>query len=106
MRVARIAMAAGAAVLSEATTDVSEGGLVVSPNENNRRLQAFRALVGRMPEPGTNTLIVTHKPNIMDALGRDWFDVREGETSIFRPDGNGGYALVGRVQIGQWATAK
>lgn len=89
----------------EATTDVSEGGLVVSPNENNRRAQAFRALVGRMPEPGTNTLIVTHKPNIMDALGKDWFDVREGEASIFRPDGSG-YAPVGRVQIGQWATAK
>lgn len=90
----------------EATSDVSEGGLVVSPNENARRMQAFRALVGRAPEAGTNTLIVTHKPNIMDALGRDWFDVREGETSIFRPDGTGRYTLVGRVQIGQWAAAK
>jgi len=90
----------------EATADVSEGGLVVSPNENNRRTQAFRALVGRAPEAGTNTLIVTHKPNIVDALGKDWFDVREGETSILKPDGTGGYALVGRVQIGQWAAAK
>jgi broad specificity phosphatase PhoE len=90
----------------EATTDVSEGGLVVSPDENNRRAQALRALVGRMPDPGTNTLIVTHKPNIVDALGRDWFDVREGEASVFKPDGAGGYALLGRVQIGQWAAAK
>jgi broad specificity phosphatase PhoE len=90
----------------EATADVSEGGLVVSPNENNRRAQALRALVGRMPDPGTNTLIVTHKPNIVDALGRDWFDVREGEASVFKPDGAGGYALLGRVQIGQWAAVK
>jgi broad specificity phosphatase PhoE len=90
----------------EATADVSEGGLVVSPNENNRRAQALRAVIGRMPEPGTNTLIVTHKPNIVDALGRDWFDIREGEASVFKPDGAGGYALVGRVQIGQWAAAK
>lgn len=90
----------------EATADVSEGGLVVSPNENNRRTQALRALVAAAPDPGTNTLIVTHRPNILDALGRDWFDVREGEASIFKPDGAGGYTLVGRVQIGQWATAK
>src|SRR2546426_1040667 len=90
----------------ETTNDVTEGGQVVSPNENNRRTQAFRVLLGRAPELSTNTLIVTHKPNIMDALGKDWFDIREGEASIFKPDGNAGYALVGRVQIGQWAAAK
>jgi phosphohistidine phosphatase SixA len=87
------------------TPDVSEGGLVVSPNENNRRAQAFRALLGAMPDSGTNTLIVTHKPNILDALGKDWFDVREGEASIFKPEGGGKYSLIARVQIGQWVTA-
>ena len=69
----------------QATPDVSEGGLVVSPNENNRRTAALRALVGAAPEPGTNTLIVTHKPNILDAFGRDWFEIKEGEASIFKP---------------------
>jgi len=90
----------------ETTNDVTEGGQVVSPNENARRMQALRAMAGRVPEAGTNTLIVTHKPNILDAFGKDWFEVREAETSIFKPDGSGGYALVGRVQIGQWAAAK
>ena len=90
----------------ETTNDVTEGGQVVSPNENARRLQALRAMAGRVPEAGTNTLIVTHKPNILDAFGKDWFEVREAEPSIFKPDGSGGYALVGRVQIGQWAAAK
>ncbi len=89
-----------------ATADVSEGGQVVTPNENARRTQAFRALVRTVPDPGTNTLIVTHKPNILDALGKDWFEVREGEASIFKPDGSGKYALIARVQIGQWAMAK
>src|SRR6058998_3846199 len=46
----------------EPTLDVSEGGLVVSPNENNRRAQAFRAIVAAPPSAGTNTLVVTHKP--------------------------------------------
>ena len=86
--------------------DVTEGGLVVSPNENNRRAQAFRALFATAPDPGTNTLIVSHKPNIIDALGKDWFEIREGEASIFKPDGAGKAVLIGRVQIKDWETAK
>ena len=90
----------------QATLDVTEGGLVVSPNENNRRMQAFRALVATVPDPGMNTLIVTHKPNILDVFGKDWFEVKEGEASIFKPDANGTYTLIARVQIGQWTTVK
>lgn len=90
----------------QATLDITEGGLVVSPNENNRRAAALRAMVGTVPEAGTNTLIVTHKPNILDALGRDWFEIREGEASIFKPTGDGKYVLVGRVQINQWTAVK
>ena len=86
------------------TLDISEGGLVVSPNENNRRAEALRALVATAPDSGTNTLIVTHKPNILDAFGKDWFEIKEGEASIFKPEG-GRFVLVARVQIGQWATA-
>jgi broad specificity phosphatase PhoE len=88
----------------QATLDVTEGGLVVTPNENNRRTQVLRALVTTAPDAGTNTLIVTHKPNILDAFGKDWFEIKEGEASIFKPEGSG-FALVARVQIGQWATA-
>jgi phosphohistidine phosphatase SixA len=85
----------------EKTADITEGGLVVSPNENNRRTDAFRKLVGTTPAPGTNTILITHKPNIVDALGKDCFDVREGEASIFRPE-NGSYKLVARVQMDEW----
>ncbi len=90
----------------QALVDVTEGGLVVSPNENSRRAKALRALVATLPDPGTNTLIVTHKPNVIDALGKDWFEIKEGEASIFRPDASGTYSVVGRVQIDQWETAK
>jgi phosphohistidine phosphatase SixA len=85
----------------EKTADLTEGGLVVSPNENNRRSEAFRKLLGTAPNPGTNTILITHKPNILDALGKDWFDVAEGEASIFRPM-NGTYQLVARVQMTEW----
>ena len=85
----------------EKTADVTEGGLVVSPNENNRRVVAFRKLLATAPTPGTNTILITHKPNIVDALGKDWFDVKEGEASVFHP-ANGGYELIARVQMEEW----
>lgn len=84
------------------SVDISEGGLVVSPNENNRRAQAMRKLAGTPPPAGSNVVLVSHKPNIMDAFGKDWFDIREGEASVFKPDGNGGFRLVARVQASEW----
>jgi len=84
------------------TADLTEGGLVVSPNENNRRAQALRRLAATAPPAGTNVVLVTHKPNILDAFGKDWFEIREGEASVFRPDGSDGHALVSRVQAGDW----
>jgi broad specificity phosphatase PhoE len=85
----------------EKTADLTEGGLVVSPNENNRRIEAFHRMLGTAPKPGTNTILITHKPNIVDALGKDWFDVKEGEASLFRPE-NGSYKLLARVQLDEW----
>jgi broad specificity phosphatase PhoE len=86
----------------EKTADLTEGGLVVSPNENNRRAEALRKMLAAAPNSGTNTVLITHKPNIVDALGKDWFDVKEGEASIFRPE-NGRYMLVARVQMSDWS---
>ena len=84
------------------TPDVSEGGQVVTPIENNRRTAALRKLAATAM-PGTNVMVVSHKPNIVDAFGKDWFDIREAEISIFKPDGAGSYQLVARVQADEWA---
>jgi phosphohistidine phosphatase SixA len=85
----------------EKTTDLTEGGLIVSPNENNRRAEAFRRMIATPPQPHTVTILITHQPNIIAALGKDWFDVKEGEASIFRPS-IGSYKLLTRVQMDQW----
>ena len=84
------------------TPDISEGGQVVTPIENNRRAAAMKKLAATMPPAGSNVVLVSHKPNIMDAFGRDWFDVREGEASIFKPDGTG-YKLVTRIHAPDWS---
>ena len=85
----------------EKTLDVTEGGLVVSPNENNRRAAAFRKLASTVPPAGSNVVIVSHKPNIIDAFGKDWFEIKEGEATIFKPDG-AAYKVVARVQMDEW----
>ena len=85
----------------ETTVDLSEGGLVVTPDENNRRAQALRAMLAKAPEHGKNDILITHKPNIVDALGKDWFDVKEAEASIFKPEG-GHYHLLARVHMEDW----
>jgi phosphohistidine phosphatase SixA len=85
------------------TADITEGGLVVSPNENNRRMQALRKLAATAPPAGSNVVLVSHKPNILDVFGKDWFDLREGEASIFKPDGSGATKFVARVRAADWA---
>src|SRR3954470_23097678 len=46
------------------TVDLTEGGLVVTTDENNRRAEALRKMLGAAPASGTNTVIITHRPNI------------------------------------------
>jgi phosphohistidine phosphatase SixA len=75
--------------------------LVVTPDENTRRAGALLARLSRVAEKGKNTILITHKPNIVDALGKDWFDMREGEASIFIPAA-GKYRLIARVQLADW----
>ena len=85
----------------ETTLDLTLGGLIISPDEEGRRAEALRAMLANPPKPGTNTLLVTHKPNILEALGKDWWDVKDGEAAIFRPE-NGKYVLVARVPMSDW----
>ena len=84
------------------TAAFTESGEHVAPTEGAMRADAMRKIAATQPAKGTNTVVVSHKPNIVDAFGNDWADVHEGEASIFKPDGKGKYMLVGRVQASDW----
>ncbi len=86
---------------AEKAADLTYGSSGESPDEKARRSAAVRKMLGTQPEPGVNTVLVTHTPNIVDALGKDWDNVKEGEASIFRP-ASGNYTLVARVQMDEW----
>lgn len=83
--------------------DLAETGPAVSSHENNRRADALRDLVGFHKAADGNLVIVSHKPNLVEAFGQEWSNVREGEASVFEPDFTGeGYRLVARVPADQW----
>jgi phosphohistidine phosphatase SixA len=51
----------------------------------------------------TNTIIVTHFPNLTAAFPQMAAGVADGESLVFGPDGKGGAALVARVKIEDWS---
>ena len=91
--------AAGLLAVGEVTAseDVTEGGLVVSPRENQRRAEALRKILGTPPARGKNLVIVSHRPNLQDAAGKELGDVVEGETVIFKPLGEGKFQVAART---------
>ena len=87
---------------AEKSSDFTEIGMVVSPNENARRAAALKKLVETPPAAGATVIVVTHKPNIVETFGKDWFEVREGEATIFKPKQDSGTVVVARVLIEEW----
>jgi phosphohistidine phosphatase SixA len=86
-----------------ANPDLAEAGAVISPEENKRRAEVLRGLASLRPPADSNLVVVTHKPNITEAFGKDWSNIREGEATVFEPDGKGGYKLVVRIRADEWS---
>ena len=61
----------------------------------------LRAKVTQFPQ-GTNTILVTHLPNLTEAFPKLATGVEDGEALIFGPDSKGGATLVARVRIDAW----
>lgn len=48
-------------------------------------------------------MIVTHRPNLIEAFGASLADMREGEAAVLEPDYTGdGYRVVARFQVDDW----
>jgi phosphohistidine phosphatase SixA len=63
----------------------------------------LRDRASQLPAPGTNTIIVTHMPNIARAFP-DWQpQVADGESVVLRPAVSGQAQVVGRIRIEDWS---
>jgi phosphohistidine phosphatase SixA len=80
-------------------TELDENAAGMAANVERTRIAWLKTKVGETPRQATNTIVVTHAPNIKGAFG---IDAAAGETIVFKPDGKGGAAQVARLTIGDW----
>ena len=85
----------------EKTADLTEGGLVVSPNENNRRAEAFRKLLGDSPK-ARHQHRSHHSQAQHPRRAREGLVRREGRRGLDLPSRERQLRLVARVQMEEW----
>jgi phosphohistidine phosphatase SixA len=55
---------------------------------------------------GTNTIIVTHLPNITRAFPQDAQGIEDGDALVFGRNSQSASAVVGRIKISEWPSLK
>jgi phosphohistidine phosphatase SixA len=92
------------AQLGQPKTDshLGDSGQSMQVDASGARAAWLRRKVAQRPPAGGNTIIVTHFPNINEAFAKDATGLGDGEALVFRPDGHGAAAFVGRIRIEEW----
>jgi len=81
------------------TWDITSLPSAGSEQEEARRVEALRRLLGTPPSPGKNRVLVAHLFNIEAAAD---VSLEEGEAAIFRPRGGKRFRLVATVLPVEW----
>lgn len=79
---------------------LGDGGRSMQPSTVQEHASWLRDKLVEAPRAGTNTLLVTHQPNIVAALGREHSNLSDGETLVIRPGKD--LTIVARVRIDEW----
>jgi phosphohistidine phosphatase SixA len=88
---------------AETRVELGDGGASMATSAAGQAGTAWlKAKAAEVPDKGTDVVIVTHGPNVTLAFGDQLKDLGDGEMAVFRPDGKGGAALVGRIKPGDW----
>jgi phosphohistidine phosphatase SixA len=66
-----------------------------------QRVEAMKQMIAAAPAAGTNTVLITHFPNVKAALG---VQIGFGDAAILKPDGHGGVTMVARITAKEWAS--
>lgn len=64
-----------------------------------QRVELMKDMIATAPEAGTNTVLISHFPNIKAALG---IQINFGDAAIIKPDGRGGVAVMGKILSREW----
>lgn len=82
--------------------DLGEGPRGMSPAAGRGRARWLEHEVAQPPVAGTNTLLITHAPNMVAAFGAQAKGIAAGEILVLRPDGHGGSTPVARITPQEW----
>jgi phosphohistidine phosphatase SixA len=86
----------------KAHSELGDSGQSMAPESDGKRGTWLRTRAAQSPPPGTNTVIVTHYPNMTEAFPAATQGLADGEALVLRPDGHGSASLVSRVKIEEW----
>ena len=81
---------------------LGDGGHSMQASAVANQADWLREQVSDQPTPGSNTIIVTHMPNIVASFDGMEGDLTDGEALVFQPKGNGKSDLVAKVKIDDW----
>ncbi len=83
-------------------SQLGDAGRNMKSDSSGKRAAWLRQKVSQSPHWGTNTIIVTHLPNLIEAFGNDAAALADGEALIFHPNGRAKVTVVGRIRIDDW----
>jgi phosphohistidine phosphatase SixA len=82
--------------------ELGDGGQSMAGGTEAQSSWLKQAVVNR--PRGTNTILVTHLPNMTAAFPQETTGLADGETLVFAPDGKGGATVAARIKIEEWST--
>jgi phosphohistidine phosphatase SixA len=82
--------------------ELGEGPQSMQGTVERAQTEWLQKKVKELPR-GTNTLLVTHVPNVTAAFPDVVPAVLQGEALVFGADGAGGSRVVGRIKIEEWS---
>jgi phosphohistidine phosphatase SixA len=81
--------------------ELGDGGASMSAQAVAGWASWLKMRVSKKPRVGTNTILVTHSPNIAAAFPGEAKGLSDGEALVFLPESTGA-VLVARVKIEEW----
>ena len=90
-------------VAPKTAPELDEGAEGMASKPDQDRVAWLRKAISQAPRAGTNTILITHAPNISGAFE---IPAQSGEVLIFHPGGANAATPLARVKIQEWPTIK
>jgi hypothetical protein len=89
-----------ARLLALGKVDVTEELNPLGPRPKDDMSAGRLRLLGKTPQPGTNTILVSHVHGGRDR--NDWIQLEIAEIIVYKPDGKNGALPVARIRLEAW----